>query len=144
LILAALHPDLVPIANEMPFPIMTTDGLGKRAMNAAAFKLLRTSEGRDITVFAQPFDRWLGQRPRALIAIPGMDAFPEVESVREAAPGDKVLLSLEPFAGMTGVIDQIFRERKPLSNGVRAQVARVTLENGERLIVPLVNLELLP
>lgn len=144
LILASLNPDLVPLAENLPFPVMTTDGLGKRAMNSAAFKLLHTSEGRDVTVFAQPFDRWMGQRPRALIELPGMDAFPEIDWVREITPGDKVLLTLEPFSGMTGVVDQVFRERKTLPNGIRTRAARVTLENGERLIVPLVNLELLP
>ncbi len=144
LIVSSLNPELLPLAQRMPFPIMTTDGLGRRAMNSAAFKLLTTSADRIVTVFAQPFNRALGQTPKAVIELAGMSALPELEQVQQPAPGDKVLLTLEPYPGAVGVIHQILPRRKRLPNGVRTYVAQVNLENGERVHIPLANLELLP
>ncbi len=144
LILSSLNPDLIPLARRMPFPIMTTDGLGKRPMNSAAFKLLTTNDDNGATLFAQEFNRLRGHTPKVVIQIASLSGMEELEPARLLAPGDKVLMNLEPYAGAVGVIHRILSQRKRLPNGIRAYVAQVNLENGERAYVPLTNLELLP
>ncbi len=144
LILSSIHPDLLSLARRMPFPVMTTDGLGRRPMNSAAFKLLTTNAERTVMVFAQEFHRLRGARPKAVIDVPGMSGLAMLDAIRELAPGDTVLLTMEPYPGAVGIIHRILPRRQKLPNGVRAYVAQVNLENGERVSVPLMNLELLP
>ena len=70
LILSSLPPALLPLANQMRYPILVTDGLGSLPMNSLAYRLLSTNVQREVTLNAEAYDRYSGGRPEAIIALP--------------------------------------------------------------------------
>ena len=70
LILSSIYPSLIPLAREMRYPIIVTDGFGPLPMNSAAYKLLSTNAKREVTVNAEAYDRYSGARPEVIISLP--------------------------------------------------------------------------
>lgn len=143
LILGGMDASLLPVANRVQYPIIVTDGIGRRAMNSAAFKLLSTNEKREVSLNAENWDRFAGKRPEIVIPLPasGNVAFPR-ETV-EFLPGQTVLITRAPYTGLIGVLETILPGLTLLPNGIRAQAGEIRLENGENVVVPLTNLEVL-
>ena len=143
LILSSILPSLIQKAMEMRYPILVTDGFGSLPMNSAAYKLLSTNARRDVTVNAEIHDRYSGARPEVIIPLPisGIPLIPrEVETF---APGLQVRMRLSPALGMIGSIVALKPGLTRLPSGLQAPAAEVKLENGETVIVPLVNLEVM-
>jgi len=141
LILSSLYPSLIQVAREMRYPIMVTDGFGALPMNSAAYKLLSTNAKRDVTVNAEVYDRYSGARPEVIIPLP-ISSDPETpHEVETFAVGLQVRMRRPPGMGMIGSISSLKPGLTTLASGLRAAAAEVTLENGEIVIVPLVNLE---
>ena len=143
LILSSITPDLVPQAMKMPYPIMTTDGIGRRAMNLSAFKLLTSNANREATIFAQRFDYYKGTYPKVLLQITGASNFPEHDVLGVVEEGQRVIIIAAPYTGSTGFVRALPKKKTTLPNGVHTYVAHVELENGEKVIVPLSNLEII-
>ena len=141
LILSSIYPSLIPQAREMRFPIMALDGFGPMQMNSLAYKLLSTNVKREVTVNAEAYDRYGGGRPEVIIPLPTSSEAPELHEVETFAPGLQVRMRRPPFPGMVGSIASIKPGMTLLPSGLRAQAAEVKLENGETVIAPLVNLE---
>jgi len=141
LILSSLYPSLIPVAREMRYPIMVTEGFGSLPMNSAAYKLLSTNAKRDVTVNAEVYDRYSGARPEAIIQLPISSDPPSPREVAEFAAGLQVRMRRPPALGMIGTIISIPSGLTMLPSGLRAPSAEVKLENGETVIAPLVNLE---
>lgn len=142
LILGSMSPALVPHALKVKCPVVILDGLGHLPMNNAAFKLLSTSERREVSVMAARWDRQAGKRPEVIIPLPSGEATPPVE-VMHFRNGQQVRLLRAPARGMAGEILKLLPEPVKLPNGVETLAAEVILETNENLIVPLVNLEVL-
>jgi hypothetical protein len=142
LILSSIPSSLIVPAYQMRYPILVTEGFGALPMNSAAFKLLTTNNKREATVNAEHFDRYTGSRPEVIIPLP-ISSEPE-EPVNYGAfeTGQTVRLRRPPHAGMIGAIAAIPPGLSLLPSGLRASSAEVRLENGESMLVPLVNLEL--
>jgi len=141
LILSSLYPSLIPQAREMRYPIMVTDGFGPMPMNSAAYKLLSTNAKRDVTVNAEVYDRYTGARPEVIIQLPIAADPPPLREVENFAPGLQVRMRRPPAQGMIGSIVSIKPGLTTLPSGLRAFAAEVKLENGETVVAPLVNLE---
>ena len=141
LILSSLSPSLIQAAREMRYPIMVTDGFGPLPMNSAAFKLLSTNAKRDVTVNAETYDRYSGARPEVIIPLPISTDPPSPREVETYAPGLQVRMRRPPALGMIGSIVAVKPGLTTLVSGLRAPAAEVKLENGETVVVPLVNLE---
>jgi hypothetical protein len=141
LILSSLYPSLISVAREMRYPIMVTEGFGALPMNSAAYKLLSTNAKREVTVNAEIYDRYSGARPEAIIQLSISSDPPAVREVEEFAPGLQVRMRRPPALGMIGTIVTIPTGLTTLASGLRALSAEVKLENGETVIAPLVNLE---
>lgn len=142
LILASISPGLLPVAMQMPFPIITTEGFGQTPMNSAANKLLSSNVKREVTVNAEAFDRYSGKRPEIIIPLPVSQEPPLPRDVDTLAPGQTVRLRREPNAGAIGTLVSLRNGLSSLPSGLRAPVALVRLENGEQTLVPLANLEI--
>jgi hypothetical protein len=141
LILSSLPPSLIQQAREMRFPIMVTDGIGSLPMNSAAYKLLSTNAKRDVTLNAEVYDRYSGARPEVIIQLP-IFSEPILPNETEIfAPGLQVRMRRPPAFGMIGSIVSLPSGLTPLPSGLRASSAEVKLENGEIIVAPLVNLE---
>ena len=141
LILSSILPALIQKAMEMRYPILVTDGFGSLPMNSAAYKLLSTNARRDVTVNAEIHDRYSGARPEVIIPLPISEIPLIPREVETFAPGLQVRMRLSPALGMIGSIVALKSGLTRLPSGLQAPAAEVKLENGETVIVPLVNLE---
>lgn len=141
LILSSMMSSLLGNAYQMKYPIMVLEGFGAIPMNSAAFKLLTTSNKREATVNAEHFDRYSGNRPEVIIPLPVSSEPDEPTNYDAFAVGQTVRMRRPPAAGMIGTIARLPAGLSELPSGLRALAADVKLENGETVLVPLVNLE---
>jgi hypothetical protein len=141
LILSSLFPSLISQAREMRYPIIVTDGFGPLPMNSIAYKLLSTNVKRDVTVNAEAYDRYSGARPEVIISLPTSVDPSLPREVETFAPGLQVRMRRPPALGMIGSIVAVKPGLTTLPSGLRAPAAEVKLENGEIVLAPLVNLE---
>jgi hypothetical protein len=141
LILSSLYPSLIPQAREMRYPIIVMDGFGPMPMNSAAYKLLSTNVKRDVTVNAEARDHYSGACPEVIIPLPVSVAPPPPREVETFVPGLQVRMRRPPAMGLLGSIVAVKPGLTTLLSGLRAPAAEVKLENGETVIAPLINLE---
>lgn len=143
MILGSMDSSLFPLALKMRFPIVVLDGFGHIPMNSAAYKLLTSSNRREVALNAEQRDRYREARPEVVIELPAPD---HVAPPREAdvfSPNQPVRLLRAPYVGKIGILIQVRPGRSALPNGILAQAADVRLESGETVLVPLANLEVL-
>ncbi|RME90787.1 MAG: hypothetical protein D6770_01730 [Anaerolineae bacterium] len=143
LILSSITPDLIAVAKQMPYPIIVVDGFGRLPMNTAAYKLLTTNSKREVTLNAEGYDRYTGRRPEIVISLPAAQELPEPPAVETFAPDQRVRLRRAPHMGAVGTLVDVLPRPATLPNGLRAVAGKVRLENGEQILVPLVNLEVI-
>lgn len=141
LILSSLPSSLIQSAYQMRYPILVTEGFGSLPMNSAAFKLLTTNNKREATVNADHFDRYTGTRPEVIIPLPISNEPDEPNKYTIFEIGHQVRMRRPPNPGMIGTISNLPAGLSLLPSGLRAPAAEVKLENGESVLVPLVNLE---
>lgn len=142
LILSSISPGLLSAAQQMRFPIMAIDGFGQIPMNSAAYKLLTTSAKRDVTINAEAFNRHTGARPEIIIPLPVSQEPPPPADVNLLEAGQTVRMRRSPHAGEIGTLTKLHPGLSSLPSGLRALAGDVRLENGEQILVPLVNLEI--
>jgi hypothetical protein len=141
LILSSMTGDMIPAANKAPFPVVVLEGIGNIPMNNAAFKLLSTSEKRDVSINAADWDPFTGQRPEILVTLPATGKLaPEVETFQA---GQTVKIQTTPYTGQIGTLTKLLPGLTRLSNGLRVQAGEVKLENNVQVILPLMNLDVL-
>jgi hypothetical protein len=141
LILSSISPAILPVAVQMRYPIVVTDGIGAQAMNPLAYKLLSTNAKREATLLAEGFDRYAGTRPEIFIPLPISQDSPLPEDLAAFAPGQQVLLRRAPHVGSLATIVGLRKGMVQVDSGLRTPAADVRLENGEQVLVPLANLE---
>jgi hypothetical protein len=143
LILASMSPALLPLAMQAAFPIILTDGFGRRPMNSTTYKLLSTNIKRDVALNAEIYDRLNGTRPEVFIPLPVSQEPPELREVETFAPGQTVRVVNLIASSQVGTLVQILAHLATLPSGLKAKAAEIRLETGEEIIVPLTNLEVL-
>lgn len=143
LILASISASLLPVAIQMDYPILITEGFGRLPMNSLAFNILSTNEGREVTVNAELFDRYSSARPEAIIALPVVGPATEPSQSPLLQPNRRVRVVRAPHRSRVGTFLAIRSGFTQFPNGVRARAGVVRLEDGETIIVPLANLEIL-
>ena len=142
LILSSISPGLLPVAQQMRFPIVAIDGFGQIPMNSAAYKLLTSNAKRDVTINAEAFNRYTGARPEVIIPLPVSQEPSEPIDVDTLEVGKTVRMRRAPHAGAIGTLTKLHPGLSSLPSGLRAKAAEVKLENEEKILVPLVNLEI--
>lgn len=142
LILGSMSPALVPHALKVKCPVLVLDGLGRLPMNNAAFKLLSTSDRREVSINAARWDRLAARRPEVVIPLPSGAANVPVQ-VAHYKTGQQVRMLRAPHRGLSGELIRLLPDPVKLPNGVEALVAEVILETNENVMVPLVNMEVL-
>ena len=141
LIAGSLPPSLLSAAREVRYPIVLTEGFGSMPMNAAAYRLITTNAKREATLNAEAFDRYSGARPEMIIPLPAPTPPPLPHDVEAFTAGQTVRLRRQPAAGQVATLLGLHDGPATFPSGLRAAAAEVRLENGEQLLVPLVNLE---
>ncbi|MEW6716889.1 MAG: hypothetical protein AB1345_05245 [Chloroflexota bacterium] len=143
LILASMPYYLVPIAKRQPFPIVVIEGFGRLPMNSAAYQLLTSNPKRDVAIYAEPLDHYTGSRPEVIILLPEeVRAEPPVD-IEYWRPGLAVRVTHPPYVTKIGTLLTLPDGLVTFPNGVRAPGAKVRLESGEDVMIPLANLQVL-
>lgn len=141
LILSSIFPSLLPMARDMRYPILVTDGFGAMPMNSAAYRLLTSNAKREATLNAEVYDRFSGARPEVIIPLPISQDPPVPDDAQSFTPGQTVRMRRPPATGAVGTIVALKPGLTALPSGLRAPAASVRLEGGETVVVPLVNME---
>jgi hypothetical protein len=135
---------LRPAAEMVEFPIILTNGFGKKRRSERIFNQLRRFAGRNQAAFdAHMPGRWQNDRPEIIIPLGSQDATPPPSPDTRLKVGMLVRIGRAPHQGAVGEITALPDSPQPIDNGLHTLVARVKLETGQTYAIPLPNLELL-
>jgi hypothetical protein len=143
LILASMDAALLPYALRARFPVILLEGFGKIPLNAAAYRLLTTNERRDVALNAEPWDRYRGIRPEVIIPLPAAGELPLPQDGGTYEAGQQVRVVQSAHHGAIGKIEALPPGPILLQNGIKARCAEIQLESGDKVVIPLTNLEVL-
>lgn len=141
IILGSMPADLIPEAQKAGYPVLLVDGFGSFPMNSQAYQIFETNERQTACLHALPWNRFTGERPE--VVIPKSGTGEPKDETTEIKAGAIVKVATMPLSGKVGIIVDLPQTPQQLPNGIKAQVARVRLENNELVSIPLVNLDVL-
>ena len=143
MVLASMDSALVPLALRLSYPIILIEGFGRLPLNSQAYKLLASSERREAAINAEPWNRLVGTRPEVVLAAPSQ-AIRDMPVISTGfSPGQTVRIINRPYQGQVGSLAALHPGLSRLPSGLSAPSADVRLENGEIVLIPLTNLEIL-
>jgi hypothetical protein len=143
IIAPSMDADLIEAALASPGAIMLTESFGPVRMSTTVFQMLNAMNGRQATLDAAAPHRWEAKRPEVIINPSGRaTSRPPRPNVNLALqPGVTVRLTRQPSAGQVGKVVNLPKTPVLLENGLRAVCAQVELAGGEKMLIPLANLE---
>jgi len=142
LILGSLDVDLLPAASKLSFPVVLIEGFGERPMNPIVYKLLSTNNRRDVALNAEAWDRYTGKRPEIILPLPAPGNTSAPRETGEFSSETMVRILKAPYAGRIGII-QSLKGTIPFPGGLRSPSAEIRFEDGDRVVLPLANLEMI-
>jgi len=143
LILGSISPEVIPAAMQAQFPILVTDGIGHHPINSLAYKLLITNVKREVAINGTSGNRHTGARPEIIIPLPVSHEIPMESDLVEFSSGQQVRICRKPNIFEVGILRSILPASTHFPSGVYAAAGEVMLDSGQKLVVPLVNLEVL-
>jgi hypothetical protein len=143
IIIGSLDPGLLEMAEQMPFPIIATEGLGQAPMAQPIFQLLSTNDGREAAISGRTQPRWGAIRPEVIIPLPARSADLPPPPGTPLDPGVQVRVMRGPMKGAIGTVRYLPNQPSVLETGARAWGAVVAFEGVQEQLVPYFNLELL-
>ncbi len=142
MIIGAVHADLCPFLESLPFPVLATEGFGTIPMSQQVFSLLQSNAGREVMLSADTRAHWGAKRPEVLIPLRAEGEIPAEETQgRPLEVGDKVRALRAPYLGAMGTVASLPDRPHAVESGAQMAVAEVHLEDGEHVFIPLFNLE---
>jgi hypothetical protein len=141
LILGSMTADLIPEASKLSFPVVLLEGFGKIPINKTAYDILLTNNKREVCLNAAPWDHFSGGRPEVFIPLPATGELPP--ETDEFRTGQKVRILSTPYSGHVGILEDLQPEQVLLPNGLRSRAGLVRLKSQEKVVIPLVNMEVL-
>ncbi len=142
LILASMSLKMIPSVSQLQMPVILIEGFGRRPMNSVAYKLLSTSERREVAINAEAWDCYTSSRPEVIISLPATGDVTLPKKASFFTRDQQVRVLSAPYVSKVGIILEL-KESVVYQNGLRAQSAEVRLETGEKVNLPLANLEVL-
>ena len=142
IVIGGLDPALIEMAEQMPFPIVATEGLGVAPMALPIFQLLRTHEGREAAINGRTQPRWGAVRPEIVILLPSGGAPVPPPPDRPLEVGVRVRVTRGAMLGAVGTVRNL-PAQPMIETEVRFWGAIVAFEEGEERPIPIYNLELL-
>jgi hypothetical protein len=142
LVLGSLAPNLKPICESLGLPVVLTEGMGRVAMAQPIFDLLRSYHGRPAVVVGQGDDS--GSAPEVIIPLQTKASAQIVpfEAMQPIQLGSRVRLTRSPYLGIVGQVIALPSMPQETWIGTWADGAEVRLPGGQKVFVPLVNMEL--
>jgi len=143
LIAGSMDGSMLEAARNAPFPILLTEGLGRTAMAAPIFKLLKSNAGREVSISALTRTRWGVQRPEILIPLPSDSKLEPPAFGVPVAVGVRVRILRGPWRGTVGQVTALPELPQQIETGAKVHCAEVDLGSDDRrTLVPLANLEI--
>ena len=126
--------------------LIVTEGFGQINMAGRTFDLLKTKEGRIACINGATQIRAGVIRPE--VVIPEMVDDGGSDSIQSAssiglAVGSPVRAIRQPYFGVLGTVCELQPELRVLESESKARVLTVEFENGEKVIIPRANVELI-
>ncbi len=143
IVIGSLHPTLLEMASQMPFPIVATEGLGDVPMADPIFHLLRTNDGREAAISGCVQPRWGAIRPEIIIPLPARSAPAPPPPGAPLDVGAQVRVLRGPARGLVGTVRDVPTRPLVLDTDARVWGAIVAFEDKDEQPIPLFNLELL-
>ena len=129
---------------DVPVTLILTEGFGQLVMAARTFELLRGLEGLQASINGATQIRAGVIRPEIIVAeSPKAAAAVASANGSELALGVRVRLIREPYFGRFATVIALPPELHKIETEAMVRVAEVTLENGENVLVPRANLEII-
>lgn len=143
LIVGSLSTRLVPVAARVPYPIIVIDGFGRFPMSTGAYNLLSTNLQREVTVNAVKYDLLTGDRPEIVIPLSAVENPPIPITLGQLNVHDRIRILRSPHLGVIGTVNSFLPGLTRFPNGLRAEAVEIVLEDEEKAVVPLANIEVL-
>jgi len=141
-ILGSLPSSLVGFVPSLSFPVMIMEGFGEIPISRPLFSLFRQHAGREACMASGIPHRLRLLRPQVIIPFLRGEEAPRGEGPT-FKEGALVRLVREPYLGKVGYVASLPPQKRKVEWGVEVEGVEVDLEEGERVFVPLANLELL-
>lgn len=146
MVVGSLAPELLTHAQSAPFPVVTTEGLGRIPMSVRVFHLLSTHNGREAVLDGRFESQREVRRPEIIIPLPAEPGTDRLQ-FRDVPlkPGDWVRAVRAPHGAMVGTVTDVPARSVRFATGARLPAVRIQPREGdsEPLWIPAANLELL-
>jgi hypothetical protein len=144
IIAGSVNADLCPLLRTLPFPVMITEGFGALPIAEQIFSLLQSNVGREAMLVTGAEEDRGGTRPELVIPLQAEEDVPREElNPMPLQVGMQVRVLRAPHLGAWGTVADLPSVPQVVESGARLRVAEVDLGNGEPVLVPLTNLELI-
>ncbi|MBI1281932.1 MAG: hypothetical protein GC179_27655 [Anaerolineaceae bacterium] len=143
IIAPSIEADLIDAVLAVKGAVMLTEGFGSLRMSGLVYNMLNNFNGRQATLEAVQPNRWQTRRPEVIVNPSGRGQNRAVRpNVNQALTvGTSVRLTRIPHLGDVGTVVNLPKTPILLENGLQVLCAEVESVTGEKIIVPLANLE---
>ncbi|MCA0455033.1 MAG: hypothetical protein LCI00_13755 [Chloroflexi bacterium] len=143
IIAPSIEADLIDSVLAVKGAVMLTEGFGSLRMSGLVYNMLNNFNGRQATLEAVQPNRWQTRRPEVIINPSGRG---QARAIRPnlnqtLTVGTNVRMTRIPHAGDIGTVVNLPKTPILLENGLKVLCAEVESVTGEKLTVPLANLE---
>jgi hypothetical protein len=127
--------------------LIITEGFGRMKMSTATFNLLKSFDGREASINGATQIRAGVMRPEIVMALGDDEAKGLSEEADEIsagmAPGTQIRIIRDPYFGAIGRVASLPVELETVQTESKVRVVEVELEDGQRVIVPRANVEII-
>jgi hypothetical protein len=138
--LTAVLDGLVPGIEQFPLPLLLTEGVGDAPMDSAFLQTLTARAGQIVLLSGKTMLRW-NLRPELLLPLPATTSTTSLPADCALVPGALVRIASGALRGARGELAHLFSVQPTDPLGRHAASARLRLEDGRLVIVPLANLD---
>jgi len=124
-------------------PIVVTEGLGSRPMAPPIFELLSAHNGSEVFLSGRVQLRDGALPPEIIIPYSRAKATQPEQKEQPLQVGQRVRILRSPYLGAVGQVVNLPRRLQRVDSDAWLPVAEVSLSYGEKVFVPLANLEVL-
>jgi hypothetical protein len=133
-------------SEDVGLTVIVTEGFGEIAMATRTFDLLHSREGDEASVNGATQIRAGVMRPEIIVPLTTEEKAQETEPEHTEGTleiGRPVRIIRDPYFGVIGAVAGLPPEPTVLGSGSKARVLEVTLDGGEKVVIPRANVELI-
>lgn len=144
IVVGGLSPELIPQVEQLPFPVVVTEGIGTVPMSEPIFQLLTTNDGREASISGRAQPRWPVIRPEIVIPLPAQTLPPSQTQLGvPLSVGTQVRVVRAPYMGAFGTVVALPAHARRTETGGKTLGAEIDLGQDAPVFIPLANLEIL-